>query len=173
MKSAVILTSSLNDCIGRNNSLPWNIPIDLKRFKSITSKNENNIVIMGRKTYDSIGKPLPGRINYVLTKDLKAAKKISATIFGSLDKAIEDILWWEEFLNIEFNVFFIGGSNIFEEALRHYKVNTIYHTLVHDNTEGDTFFKVPDWNVIEQEEILPSAKNKYKITFRKLIRPNI
>ena len=89
MKASIVVASSLNNCIGHNNTLPWNLPKDLKRFKSITTSGEQNIVIMGRNTYDSIGKPLPNRINYVLTKDLKKAKTIQVQSFSSIEKTIE------------------------------------------------------------------------------------
>jgi len=72
MKSSIVVASTLNDCIGLNNTLPWSLTADLKRFKSITSSQEHSVVIMDRKTYESIG-----RMNYVLTRDLKAAKNIS------------------------------------------------------------------------------------------------
>lgn len=173
MKSSIILASSTNDCIGVDNALPWCLPADLKRFEHITSANKNSVVVMGKKTYESMGKPLPGRINYVLTTNYKAAKKISANKFTSIDDVIEDIMWWENFTGCEFHVFFIGGARIFEEAIKHEKVNTIYHTLIHADIEGDTFFKVPDWDVVESKILMPNSKNKYKLTFRKMIRPSI
>lgn len=171
MKPAIVVASSLNDCIGLNNKLPWNLPKDLKRFKEITSIGKHNIVIMGRKTHESIGKRLPGRINYVLTKNLKAAKKIHVASFTSVQDAIDDIVWWENFLGIEYNVFFIGGSKVFDEVIKNNHADAIYHTLIHETIDGDTFLKIPDWNVSEEEIVLPDEKNKYKMSFRKLIRP--
>jgi dihydrofolate reductase len=171
MKAFIVVANSLNHCIGANNTLPWNLPKDMKRFKTLTSSGEQNIVIMGRKTFESIGKPLPNRINYVLTKDLKTAKKIPATTFSSLEDAIADIEWWENFLDIEYNVYVIGGSSVFNEAIEKGYVNTIYHTLIHENIDGDTFLELPDWNISEEEIVMPDEKNKSQMTFRTLTRP--
>ena len=171
MKTSIVVASSLNNCIGINNTLPWKLPRDLKRFKEITSSQENSIVIMGRKTYESIGKPLPGRINYVLTKDSKSSKNINANIFDSIESALDDILWWENFLEIEYNVFFIGGSGVFNEVIKNKHADIIYHTLIHEDIEGDTFLKIPDWNISEEEMFLPDEKNKFQMTFRTLTRP--
>ncbi len=83
MKSSIILASALNGCIGINNSLPWNLPEDLKRFKKITSAGDNNIVIMGKNTFLSLKKPLPNRINYVISKTLKPKKGTGINLFNN------------------------------------------------------------------------------------------
>lgn len=171
MKTSIVVASTLNDCIGLNNSLPWKLPKDMKRFKEITSRSENSAVIMGRKTYESIGKPLPNRVNYVLTKDLKAAKNINANVFPSIEEVLKDIKWWEEFTNIEYDVFFIGGSNVLNEAIEKGFADTIYHTLIHTNIEGDTFLKLPDWKISDEETISSDEKNEFSMTFRTLTRP--
>jgi dihydrofolate reductase len=168
MKSAIILASSLNDCIGNDNSLPWKLAEDLKRFKKITTAHENSVVIMGRKTFESIGKPLPGRINYVISKNFKPEKGVSVNIFPSLKEAVEDILGWERFLGIEYHVFFIGGMSIFKEAIDHKYADTIYHTSVQANISGDVFFKVPA--VSEETVVNADDKNQYKTIFRILKR---
>lgn len=171
MKTSIVVASTLNDCIGLNNSLPWKLPKDMKRFKDITSRSENSVVVMGRKTYQSIVSPLPKRINHVLTKDLKFAKSITSDCFSSIEDVIENIKWWESFFNIEYDVFFIGGSNVFKEAIEKGYVDTIYHTLIHTTIEGDTFLKLPDWNISEVEEIPADEKNEFSMTFRTLTRP--
>ena len=170
MKVSIVVASSLNDCIGINNTLPWNLPRDLKRFKSITIKEEHNVLIMGRKTFESIGKPLPNRINYVLTKKTKTDKNSGVTFFNSLEDALIDIQWWGDFLSIEYNVFIIGGSGIFSEAIDKKIVDTIYHTIIHENIIGDTFLKLPEWSSSDEETFEPDEKNKYKTTFRTLKR---
>ena len=161
MKSSIVLASSLNDCIGVDNKLPWSLPDDLKRFKSITTSGEHNIIIMGRKTYESIGKPLPGRINYVLTKDKNLSKTIIPSVFHSMEEAIADILWWEEFLGIEYNVFFIGGASVFQEAIDKNYADIIYHTLVNIDINGDTFFKIPNWKLVENEVMEQMSFRKF------------
>lgn len=171
MKISLVVATSNNGCIGINNTLPWSLPKDLKRFKSITTSGQNNVIIMGRKTYESIGRPLPGRTNCVLTKNLKLAKGIDATTFQSLEEAIEELQWWEKFFEIEYDIFIIGGSSVFSEAIEKSLVNTIYHTLVHEKIEGDTFLSIPDWNISQEEIIEPDEKNIYKMTFRTLTRP--
>lgn len=170
MKSAVILASAINNCIGKDNSLPWSLPEDLKRFKKITCENRHSIVIMGKNTFESIGKPLPGRINYVISKTFKAPKGVNVSVFPSIQAAVEDIQWWETFFNIEYSVFFIGGVSIFKEAVSENYVDTIYHTLVKEEIEGDTFFELPDWKISNQILVPANAKNKYEMEFRTLTR---
>lgn len=171
MKISMIVATSNNGCIGINNTLPWNLPRDMKRFKEITTSGLHNVVIMGRKTYESIGKPLPNRANYVLTTNIKEAKNIEATTFSSLQDAIDDIEWWENFLFIEYNVFIIGGSSLFSEAIEKKHINTIYHTLVDTKIDGDVFLEIPEWKVSNEEIIEPDDKNEYKMIFRTLTRP--
>lgn len=170
MKISIVVASSLNGCIGVNNTLPWSLPRDMKHFKEITNSGENNIVIMGRKTFESIGKPLPNRINYVLTTDKTAKKKFDEIIFSSLEDALENILWSEAFGEIEYNVCIIGGSGVFQEAINKNMINVIHHTLIHENFDGDTFLELPDWTISNEETFAPDEKNKHQITFRTLTR---
>lgn len=128
-----IVACSENRVIGVDGELPWHIPEDLKRFKRITS---NCIVIMGRKTHESIGKPLPNRVNIVVTRqpDYYSEGCLTAS-------SIEDALKATE-LNDE-EVFIIGGGEIYKQSMD--LVDTIYMTQVHTDILGNAFYpKVPD-----------------------------
>ena len=104
MKITIVAAIASNNVIGQKNSLPWDIPEDLKRFKQLTS---GHIILMGRKTFDSIGRPLPNRTNIVMTKDTNYQKKGIEIVFDEREalNLIKD-------LNQE--VFIIGGSKIYE-----------------------------------------------------------
>ena len=131
MISIIVATDSRGG-IGKDNKLMWNIPADLKRFKEITTKNQikinnniNNIVIMGRKTYESIGKELPNRANIVLS----SKNKCSITF--------EDILDYNERFPEE-EIFVIGGEQIYKQFLPH--TDKIYLTKVNGDFGADKFF---------------------------------
>lgn len=126
MKIALIVATDLNGLIGRGNDLPWHLPEDLKNFKAITMGHP---ILMGRNTFESIGKPLPGRTNIVITRnaDFKAE---GVTVVHSLEEALGAA-------NAE-TIFVIGGSSIYAEALP--RAAVIYQTLVDDEFEGDVYF---------------------------------
>lgn len=152
----IIVAVSENGVIGRNGKMPWHLPKDLQYFKRITS---NHTVVMGRYTFEAIGKPLPNRKNIVLSSTLPSQEGI----------------WiaknWNEALNyIQPNeqVFLIGGQQIFDYALQNQFVNKIYRTLIHHVFEGDTFFPQIDthqWKLIEQTFSPKDEKNPYDLTF--------
>ncbi|NCN26290.1 dihydrofolate reductase [bacterium] len=119
--------------MGKNNSLPWHLPEDLKRFKRLTMGHP---IIMGRKTYDSIGKPLPGRDNIVLTRD-KNLKIDGCTTCTSIAKAFERC----EYRKAE-KAFIIGGAQILKEALP--LADELNITWIDKDFDGDVFF--PKWN---------------------------
>ncbi|MEI8072863.1 MAG: dihydrofolate reductase [Candidatus Saccharibacteria bacterium] len=128
----VIAARSRNNVIGSNNSIPWHIPEDLKRFKKIT---ENNIVIMGRKTFESIGKPLPNRKNFVITRNRNFSHE-DVNVFHSLEDAIEIAL-----MVGTGEVFIIGGGEIYKKALIDNDfVDRVELTLVNTVADGDSFF---------------------------------
>jgi dihydrofolate reductase len=129
---SIIAAMADNRVIGRDNEVPWHIPQDMKRFRSITMGHP---VIMGRKTYESIGRPLPGRKNVVLTRnrDYRAA---GAVIVHSLSAALDECAGADE-------IFICGGGEVFREALP--LASRIYLTVVHMEATGDTFFpEIPD-----------------------------
>ena len=104
MKITLVAAIASNNVIGKENSLPWNIPEDLKRFKQMTS---GHTILMGRKTFDSIGRPLPNRQNIVMTKD-KNFEQEGIKVINDFDEALELIKESNE------DVFVIGGSKIYE-----------------------------------------------------------
>lgn len=127
---SLIAAMAKNRVIGQSNQMPWHLPADLARFKAITI---GKTIIMGRKTFASIGKPLPGRRNIVITR-------------GNLtNEGCEFVHSLEEALDIagdEQEVFVIGGGDIFQQALP--RATRLYLTLIDLEVEGDTFF--PDWD---------------------------
>jgi len=137
-KISIIVAMSENFVIGLKNKLPWHISADLKNFKNITLGNP---IIMGRKTYDSIGKPLKDRDNIVISRD-NSLKIDGVEVVDSLEKAI--------FMTAEAPVtFIIGGEQIYQIALP--IATHMYVTKVEGNFEGDAYF--PDYNQQEWREV--------------------
>ena len=126
-KLSIIVAMSSNRAIGINNTLPWHLSEDLKHFKSLTT---GHTIIMGRKTYESIGKPLPNRRNIVVTRNLNTFYD-GVEIVHSLEDAFSISSNDEE-------VFIIGGSNIYEQSLN--LVKHLYITEITKAFEGDAFF---------------------------------
>ena len=146
---SIIVAKSKNDVIGNNGRLPWHLSEDLKRFKSITMGKP---IIMGRVTYESIGKPLPGRENIILTRRSNYLEK-GITIIHSSDEALKSARDSDE-------VIIIGGGEIYKEFLS--RVNRLYITHVDLHIDGDAFFpKVDysDWQVMSRED-LPVSKDR-------------
>ena len=142
MKITLVAAIASNNVIGKENSLPWNIPEDLKRFKQMTS---GHTILMGRKTFDSIGRPLPNRQNIVMTKD-ENFKKEGIKVINDFDEALELIKESKE------DVFVIGGSKIYE--LFEPVANSLAITRILKDFEGDAFFPDINWDLwqIEKEE---------------------
>lgn len=130
-KISLIAAIASNRALGKNNDLIYKIPEDLRRFKEITL---NHPIIMGRKTFESIGRPLPNRINIVITHDLNYGKE-GIIVAHSLEEALRQAQSDDE-------VFVIGGGQIFKEAMP--KADKLYLTIVEGNPEADTFF--PDYS---------------------------
>lgn len=127
MTISIIVAAAQNNAIGKNNELLWHLSEDLKRFKRLTTGHS---IIMGRKTFDSIGKPLPNRRSIIITRqhDLKIE---GCEVVHSLDEAIQ-------LCKGEPEVFIIGGAEIYKQSLE--KANKIYLTRVYADFEGDAFF---------------------------------
>ena len=142
MKITLVAAIASNNVIGKENSLPWNIPEDLKRFKQMTS---GHTILMGRKTFDSIGRPLPNRQNIVMTKDENFEKE-GIKVINDFDEALELIKESNE------DVFVIGGSKIYE--LFEPVANSLAITRILKDFEGDAFFPDINWDLwqIEKEE---------------------
>jgi dihydrofolate reductase len=150
--------------IGMEGKLPWHLPADLRHFKSLTMGHH---IIMGRKTYESISRPLPGRTMVVVTRNPTYQAK-ECLIAHSLESAIEKA---RESGDDE--VFIIGGSQIFAEALE--MADRIYLTEVHANVPVNIFFPEysPDeWEEVESDFNPADEKNQYPFTFKILSRHN-
>jgi dihydrofolate reductase len=157
----IIVAIGENRAIGKNNQLLWHMPADLKFFKQTTS---GNTVIMGRKTFDSVGRPLPNRRNIVITRntDLKIE---GVEVVNSLDEALKITKTEEN------DVFIVGGAEIYKQAIA--KTNKIFLTTVHHNFEADTFFpeiNQTEWETISEENFNADEKNKYNYTITVLKR---
>lgn len=142
MKITLVAAIASNNVIGKENSLPWNIPEDLKRFKQMTS---GHTILMGRKTFDSIGRPLPNRQNIVMTKDENFERE-GIKVINDFYEALELIKESNE------DVFVIGGSKIYE--LFEPVANSLAITRILKDFEGDAFFPDINWELwqIEKEE---------------------
>jgi dihydrofolate reductase len=163
MKVSIIVATSLNHAIGKDNQLLWHLPADLKFFKTTTMGCP---VIMGRKTFQSIGRNLPGRQNVVITRDknFNADKQFDLTVVGSIDEALVK-------LHSENEVFIIGGGEIYKQSID--SVDTIYVTLVHTIIDGDVYFPEIDkskFDLVWEEKHLADEKNKFDFTFQKFER---
>ncbi len=156
MIRSIIVAQSENRVIGINNTLPWHLPADLKRFKAITMGHH---MIMGRKTYESIGKPLPGRTSIVITrnKDLVFDGCIMA---HSLYEAFEIAQ-----KNNDTEAFVIGGAELIKQAIDN--CDKLYLTTIHQYFEGDTFLDplASNWKEIEHVVHAPDEKNAYSYSF--------
>ncbi len=158
---AIAVAIGENQAIGKNNQLLWHMPADLKFFKQTTS---GHTVIMGRKTFDSVGKPLPNRRNVVITRDPELQIE-GVELVNSLDEALEITKTEEK------PVFIVGGAEIYRQALP--KTDKLYLTTIHHNFDADTFFPDFDrseWTVISSEPHKADEKNKYDYTFEVLER---
>lgn len=156
---SLIVAMSQNRVIGRDNQLPWKLSADLKRFKALTM---GHALIMGRKTYDSIGRPLPGRTNIVVTRNPSLAIP-GVTVVHGLREAMAQASGDE--------VFVIGGEQIFKETLP--RADSIYLTVIEADYEGDTFFPpLADnvWKVVESERIADEPTFPHPYRFERLLR---
>ena len=157
---SIIVAISENNAIGKNNQLLWHLPADLKHFKNITT---GHTMIMGRKTYDSIGRPLPNRRSIVVTRQTDLHIE-GVEIVNSLAEAVS-------LCTQENEVFIIGGAELYQSALS--LTNTIYLTTVHAQYEADVFFpalSADEWTAIHQEYHPADEKNSVAYTFSTLTR---
>lgn len=159
----IIVAVSDNNVIGKNGQLPWHLKTDLQRFKKLT---ENHAIIMGRKCFESIGKPLPNRTNIIVSSNTNLEISgciVKPTILSAIDYA--NSLY-------DLTPFIIGGGTLYKQTID--LVNYLYLTRVHTVIEGgDTFFPdiIPEqWEIIEQEDIQADINNDFPTTFMKLKR---
>ncbi|PKF62639.1 type 3 dihydrofolate reductase [Psychromonas sp. psych-6C06] len=161
MRVSMIAAMANNRVIGLDNKMPWHLPADLQFFKRVTLGKP---VIMGRKTYQSIGRPLPGRQNIVITRD-ESLQIEGVDCVQTLEQAIQLLG------NIE-EVMIIGGATIYEQFL--VQADRLYLTFIDLETKGDTYFpdyiKSAKWRQVEQQSHTKDEKNGYNYQFVTLDR---
>lgn len=161
MKLALIAAYAQNRVVGIDNKLPWHLPEDLKYFKRCTS---GKAIIMGRKTFDSIGRPLPNRTNIVITRNSEF-KAEGVKVVSTLEAAIELAKAVNEINGID-EVMVIGGATIYELTLP--IADRLYLTHVHAKVEGDAYFPEVDfsnWHEVERADYSASETNPYDYSF--------
>lgn len=154
---SAIVAMSENRVIGVNNQLPWHLPADLKHFKTLTTGHP---IVMGRKTFESIGKPLPNRTNIILTRDptyLATGCLVVTSIAEALN--LSAVKQTNE-------IFIIGGATIYKQLLP--QINKLYLTLVHTTIVGDTYFppiEMSEWIEEAREEHAADEVNRFDYSF--------
>lgn len=154
-KITLVVAAAENNTIGINNQMPWHLPNDFKYFKKSTIGHS---IVMGRKTFESIGKPLPERRNIVLTRDQNYVNP-EIDVANSLQEVLT-------YCRDEREIFIIGGANIFQQALPF--AQKVLLTRVHADIKGDTFFpELPasEWHLVSQDRHSKDEKHAYDYTF--------
>jgi dihydrofolate reductase len=160
MRISIIVAMAKGNVIGRDGNLPWHLSNDLKRFKSLTMGHH---IVMGRKTYESIGRPLPGRVSVVVTRQASYSVE-GVIIVHSLDEALQRA-------NGDDEVFVIGGAQIYAQALP--LAGRIYLTRVDGEVSGDTRFpqiNLVDWRVVSESNSAADERNEFPHSFQVLDR---
>jgi dihydrofolate reductase len=158
MNISMIVAMSKNRVIGKDNVMPWHLSDDLKNFKKITM---GKTIIMGRRTYDSIGKALPGRKNVILSRNLKDKDIL---VFDNLENALVNVGNEEE-------IFIIGGQDIYSQTIN--KANKLYLTTINDDIEGDKFFPHFDnsnWDIVDTKYYKKNKNNTHDFKSEILIK---
>lgn len=153
----IIAAIAENNALGKDNDLIWHLPADLKRFKKVTTGYP---IIMGRNTFESIGKPLPNRTTVIVTRNKEYSQQ-GCLIANSLEEAIELVA------NAE-HVFIIGGAQIYKETMEKELADQLDITLVHDTFDADVFFpeiNTEKWMEISKEKFEKDEKNKFDYSF--------
>jgi dihydrofolate reductase len=156
---SIIVAIAKNNTIGKDNKLLWHLPNDLKHFKDTTT---GHTVIMGRKTYESVGKPLPKRRNIIITRQTISIE--GCEVVNSIEAALALCTGEDE-------VFIVGGAEIYKQALP--LTNRVYLTVIDQDFDGDTFFpelNPAEWTERKRENFEPDEKNKLKYSFITLER---
>lgn len=155
----IIAAIAQNNALGKNNDLIWHLPADLKHFKELTT---GNYMIMGRKTYESIGKPLPNRTTIIVSRN-KDYFQEGCLVASSLEDAIQ-------LCKHQDVTFIVGGEQIYKQTLEKDLVDTLNITLVHQKFEADAFFPEIEpkiWEEISREDFKADEKNKFDYSFIK------
>lgn len=159
-KLSLIVAMDQKRLIGRDNQLPWHLPADLRYFKATTLGKP---VVMGRKTFESIGKPLPGRRNIVISRNTEFTAP-GCDIVSSIDEALAQC-------SAEAEVMLIGGASLYAQTLE--RADCLYITRIHHEFDGDTWFPEFDlarWQVEKQDDFDPDHDNPYPYSFIKFKR---
>jgi len=157
MRISLIVAASENNVIGRDNSLPWDLPDDLQFFRE---KTEGHPIILGRKNYESIGRPLPNRTNIIVSRQ-EGLEIEGCTVFTSIEEAID----WAKQIDDE-EIFVIGGGQIYQITLP--LADRIYLTRVHEEIEGDVLFpelSEDEWEEVECTEHPKDDRHEYAFSF--------
>ena len=161
IRLSMMVAKASNNVIGRDNKLPWYLPHDLKYFKQVTFGKP---VIMGRKTWESLKGPLPGRTNIVITRQADYVAE-GAKVVTTLDEAVE-MAQNVAFIEGQEETVIMGGAEIYQLALP--KADRLYLTEVHAEVDGDTFFPdydATEWNEIGREDFAAEGPNPYDYSF--------
>jgi dihydrofolate reductase len=159
---SAIVAMSENRVIGKDNKMPWHLPADLRHFKAITTGSP---ILMGRKTYQSIGRPLPNRINIIITRDT-TFQAPGCVVVNSLDEAVHHATGE----NVK-EIFIIGGAEVYRQLMP--DIEKIYLTIIHHEFDGDTFFpelNVKEWKEVACTDFTADAENAYSYSFLRLER---
>lgn len=152
---SLIVAMARNRVMGVNNQLPWHLPEDLKYFKALTL---GHCMIMGRRTFDSIGQALPGRTSIVVSRRTGQAAP-GATVVGSIEEALAAC-------GNDPEIFFIGGGDLFRQVLP--RADRVYLTEVHADIAGDTYFPAMEagqWREVSREARPADARHAYPYDF--------
>lgn len=155
MRIAAVFAMSENRVIGKDNQLPWRLPADMRHFRTLTLGKP---ILLGRKTYESIGHPLPERCNIVVTRDVNFQAP-GCVVANSLETALSAADYCEE-------IIVIGGAVLYQHLLP--RTHRLYMTLIHHSFEGDTFFPELDmneWQEMERQDCKADEENIYSYSF--------
>ncbi len=161
MKISLIVALSSNRAIGLDGKMPWHLSADLKRFKQITMGHP---ILMGRKTFESIGRPLPGRTNIIVSRN-PAYSAEGCIVVESVEAAIS------QGCQLADEVFVIGGSTLYKATLP--IAGSLYITEINQAFDGDTFFPdfdTGDWTEVEREDVTDDTRVSFSYSFLKLQR---
>lgn len=153
----IIAAIAKNNALGKNNDLIWHLPADLKRFKKVTTGHH---ILMGRNTFESIGRPLPNRTTIIITKNENYVQE-GCLIANSVEQAIE-------MTHEDDQIFIIGGAQVYEYAMKHDFADALDITLVHHEFDADVYFPEIDssiWKRVEREDFIADEKNKFDYSF--------
>jgi len=163
-KLSIIVSIANNNVIGKNNALLWKQSDDLKRFKEITTGHH---IIMGQKTYESIGKLLPNRTTIIISNDPEFKAPYGAYVARSIEHSLDVVEYYSTmYTRKEQEIFIVGGGSIYKQFLPY--ATKLYLTRINVDIEGDTYFpniSEDEWSIISKETHEKDEKNEYDYTF--------